>query len=103
MEWNVCHYGQKYCWDLPYSSLIWQSFILAIGNLRSNFIAIKPPIINVHAYSNAHVHHITKLKTAKYFFMVLSQEASTEQPITVHLELYRFYRFIHFLFYIGQY
>ena len=34
---------------------------------------------------------------------VLSQEALIKQPITVHLELYLFYRFIHFLLYIGQY
>ena len=36
-------------------------------------------------------------------FKVLSQEALIKQPITVHLELYLFYRFIHFLLYIGQY
>ena len=34
---------------------------------------------------------------------VLSQEALIKQPITVHLELYLFYCFIHFLMYIGQY
>ena len=34
---------------------------------------------------------------------VLSKGALIKQPITVHLQLYLFYRFIHFLLYIGQY
>ena len=34
---------------------------------------------------------------------VLSAEFYFHKPITVHLELYLFYRFIHFLLYIGQY
>ena len=34
---------------------------------------------------------------------VLSAEFYFHQPITVHLELYLFYCFIHFLLYIGQY
>ena len=38
--------------DLLYSTLIWRSFILAIGNLRSKSPLLKPPIINAHAHSN---------------------------------------------------
>ena len=34
---------------------------------------------------------------------VLSAEFYFHKPITVHLELYLFYRSIHFLLYIGQY
>ena len=34
---------------------------------------------------------------------VLSAEFYFHKPITVHLELYLFYCFIHFLLYIGQY
>ena len=34
---------------------------------------------------------------------VLSAEIYFHKPITVHLELYLFYHFIHFLLYIGQY
>ena len=52
-----------------YNALIWQSFILAIGDLRSKSPFLKPPIINVHAHSNARVHQIAKFKTANYIFM----------------------------------
>ena len=34
---------------------------------------------------------------------VLSAEFYFHKPITVHLELYLFYRFINFVLYIGQY
>ena len=34
---------------------------------------------------------------------VLSSEFYFHKPITVHIELYLFYCFIHFLLYIGQY
>ena len=34
---------------------------------------------------------------------VVSSEFYFHKPITVHIELYLFYRFIHFLLYIGQY
>ena len=34
---------------------------------------------------------------------VVSSEFYFHKPITVHIELYFFYRFIHFLLYIGQY
>ena len=34
---------------------------------------------------------------------VLSAEFYFHKPITVHLEIYLFYCFIHFLLYIGQY
>ena len=54
--------------NILYSTLIRQSFILAIGDLRSKLPLLKPPIINVHAHSNARVHQITKLKTAYYTF-----------------------------------
>ena len=36
-------------------------------------------------------------------FKVVSSEFYFHKPITVHIELYIFYRFIHFLLYIGQY
>ena len=36
-------------------------------------------------------------------FKVDSSEFYFHKPITVHIELYLFYRFIHFLLYIGQY
>ena len=54
---------------LLYSALIWWSFIVAIGDLRSKSPLLKPPIINAHAHNNARVHQITKLKTANYIFM----------------------------------
>ena len=34
---------------------------------------------------------------------VVSSEFYFHKPITVHIELYLFYRFIHLLLYIGQY
>ena len=34
---------------------------------------------------------------------VVSSEFYFHKAITVHIELYLFYRFIHFLLYIGQY
>ena len=34
---------------------------------------------------------------------VVSSEFYFHKPITVHIELYLFYRFIHFLLYIGPY
>ena len=37
------------------------------------------------------------------YIKVLSAEFYFHKPITVHLELYLFYCFIHFLLYIGQY
>ena len=52
-----------------HSTLIWQSLILAVGNLRSKSPLSKPPIINEHAHINTRVHHIAKLKTANYIFM----------------------------------
>ena len=36
-------------------------------------------------------------------FKVVSREFYFHKPIIVHIELYLFYRFIHFLLYIGQY
>ena len=36
-------------------------------------------------------------------FKVVSSEFYFHKPITAHIELYLFYRFIHFLLYIGQY
>ena len=36
-------------------------------------------------------------------FKVVSSEFCFHKPITVHIELYLFYLFIHFLLYIGQY
>ena len=39
---------------------------MAIGDLRSKSQLLKPPIINVHAHSNACVHQIAKLKTTNY-------------------------------------
>ena len=40
---------------------------------------------------------------ASEIFKVLSAEFYFHTPITMHLELYLFYCFIHFLLYIGQY
>ena len=40
-----------------------------------------------------------KMKSIK----VVSAEFYFHKPMTVHLELYLFYCFIHFLLYIGQY
>ena len=37
------------------------------------------------------------------FIKVVSSEFYFHKQITVHIELYLFYRFIHFLLYIGQY
>ena len=54
---------------LLYSALIWQSIILVIGDLRSKSQLLKPPIINMHAHSNARVHQIAKLKTANYILL----------------------------------
>ena len=67
MDLNLIHMYDSSI--LPCSVLIWQSFILAIGNLRSKLPLLKLPIINAYAHSNTHVHQITKLKTAKYIFM----------------------------------
>ena len=44
--------------------------------------------------------HLGKLRSV---IKVLSAEFYFHKPITVHLELYLFYCFIHFLLYIGQY
>ena len=48
---------------------------------------------------------LTCLKDKRFVasFKVLSAEFYFHKPITVHLELYLFYCFIHFLLYIGQY
>ena len=40
--------------------------------------------------------HIARVK-------LVSSEFHFHKPITVHIELYLFYRYIHFLLYIGQY
>ena len=42
-------------------------------------------------------------KPEKQMLKVVSSEFYFHKPITVHIELYLFYRFIHFLLYIGQY
>ena len=39
------------------------------GDLRLKSPLLKPSIINAYAHSNACVHQIAKLKTAKYIFM----------------------------------
>ena len=51
---------------LLYSALIWQSFIVVIGDLRSKSPLLKLPNINAHAHSNARVHQVAKLKTTKW-------------------------------------
>ena len=43
------------------------------------------------------------LVQARQLIKVLSAEIYFHKPITLHLELYLFYHFIHFLLYIGQY
>ena len=59
--------SQHFYWQIiPCSALIWRSFILEIGDLRSKSPLLKLPIINMHAQSNACVHQIAKLRTAKY-------------------------------------
>ena len=58
------------CFELCYSALIWQSFILYSNwQFEIKWQILKPPNINAHAHSNAHVHQIAKLKTLKYIFM----------------------------------
>ena len=41
--------------------------------------------------------------TILFRFKVLSAKFYFHKPITLHLELYLFYCFIHFVLYIGQY
>ena len=48
-------------------------------------------------------HYLMALTDVQIALQVLSAEFYFHKPITVHLELYLFYRFIHFLLYIGQY
>ena len=61
--------SQQFYWQIILCSpLIWRSFILEIGDLRSKSPLLKLPIINAHAHSNARVHQIAKLRTAKYIF-----------------------------------
>ena len=46
---------------------------------------------------------VAKCMLTQRGFKVVSSEFYFHKPITVHIELYLFYRFIHFLLYIGQY
>ena len=46
---------------------------------------------------------LSKLRDMGLLLKVLSAQFYFHKPITVHLELYLFYRFIHFLLYISQY
>ena len=54
---------------------------------------INTPGICLH-YVNSKHYCVVKVLSAEFYFY---------KPITVHLELYLFYCFIHFLLYIGQY
>ena len=47
--------------------------------------------------------HKNEINLGNNWFKVVSSEFYFHKPITVHLELYLFYCFIHFLLYIGQY
>ena len=69
-----------------------------------------PIIVGCSSY-RANISYIVKPLPKKESFCkslasdlkVLSAEFYFHKPITVHLELYLFYCFIHFLLYIGQY
>ena len=54
---------------------------------------VNTPGIYLH-YVNGNHYCVVKVLSAEFYF---------HKPITVHLELYLFYSFIHFLLYIGQY
>ena len=49
---------------------------------------------NMPFFENELMRNVIKVLSAKFYF---------HKPITVHLELYLFYHFIHFVLYIGQY
>ena len=51
-------------------------------------------ISSINVNDNEDQSYDVKVVSAKFYF---------HKPITVHLELYLFYCFIHFLLYIGQY
>ena len=78
----------QYCYGFNRRQL-WLS-LLAQGLLQS------VPSLQVSAWGNAILQYCNGFK-------VLSAEFYFHKPITVHLELYLFYCFIHFLLYIGQY
>ena len=72
---------------------------------KGNTIVLKrdPCECNINNYNpaimkawgaNMDIQYVLKVLSAKFYF---------HKPITVHLELYLFYCFIHFLLYIGQY
>ena len=46
---------------------------------------------------------VRPINSWKLVFKVLSSEFYFHKPITVHLELYFCYCFIHFLLFVGQY
>ena len=50
-----------------------------------------------------HERTLFSLPTCMGGLKVVSSEFYFHKPITVHIELYLFYHFIHFLLYIGQY
>ena len=61
------------------------------------------PLVNTWTMRHEAKLSFVKHSSQRSNFKVVSSEFYFHKPIIVHIELYLFYRFIHFLLYIGQY
>ena len=81
----------------PVSSLLPDPFfVFSISGRSGLYLDLKRLISPIHGL-------LARIQPESNVIKVLSAEFYFHKPITVHLELYLFYRFIHFLLYIGQY
>ena len=72
-----------------------QLLVLAVRRAGSSLqVVATSHFINGRGFTCAINSNLLKVVSAEFYF---------HKPITVHLELYLFYCFIHFLLYIGQY
>ena len=105
-SWSRSLSIKKWWQAIPLSSIILFAFELTkTGHLRKKAISkVKEEYTKIN-YVNSYIvlcNHKNTLTIIKQND-ITSKGTLIKQPITVHLELYLFYRSIHFLLYIGQY
>ena len=81
----------------PVSFLLPNPFLVfSISGRSGLYLDLKRLISPIHGL-------LARIQPGSNVIKVVSAEFYFHKPITVHLELYLFYCFIHFLLYIGQY
>ena len=79
----------------------WPNPVFWVSTVQS--VIKRVPSSLLFHYQSCHPITVNNIISTVDLLKVLSAKFYFHKPITVHLELYLFYRFIHFLLYIGQY